>query len=110
MANKITISLTFRDYELRRVKPTGKRSLVYVRKDWVGKDVMIIPVQLNITDRWIEKHRDKRTGKCYINIKSDRIINKEVKPMKGTGRIYMPNELLGIDVLIIESPIIENLY
>ena len=57
--NEININLKFNEYEFRRVKTMGGKPIIYVDKEWVGEDVIILPVPLNITDRWIENTRPK---------------------------------------------------
>ena len=37
--NEIEIKLIFEDFDLKPVKPTATSSIVYVRKDWIGKTV-----------------------------------------------------------------------
>lgn len=104
----INIQLTFTDYEFRRVKTMGNRVVIYIDKSWVGKEVMIIPVPMNITDRLIDSTYDEKTGKHHFCLESNQILVKTVKSSGNIGRVYVPKELLGLDCLIIESPQIDN--
>ena len=63
----IKIDLTFNEYQFSRVKPTSSQSAIaYTNTSWVGKEVLIIPLPLNITERWIEKH--KKDEEYHITI------------------------------------------
>ena len=37
--NEIEIKITFEDFDLKPAKPATNSSIVYVRKDWIGKTV-----------------------------------------------------------------------
>ena len=106
--NEININLKFDTYEFRRVKTMGGKPIIYVGNEWVGKDVIILPVPLDITDRWIEKHK---TEDGYdVNMQTDTIFKKKVSQLSNVGGLYIPKEYIGLDVLIIETPTIPNLY
>ena len=107
--NEININLKFNEYEFRRVKTMGGKPIVYVDKDWVGEDVIILPVPLDITDRWIEKHKTE-DGYYDITIQTDVIFNKTVSELSNVGGLFIPKEFIGLDVLIIKTPKIQNLY
>ena len=103
----INIELTFKQYQFSRVKPTsGKSAIVYTNKAWVDKEVIIIPMPLNVTDRWIEKQKTDET--YHITIESDLIFKKVIKKGANIGRAYLPTDLIGIDCLIIEAPKLTN--
>ena len=106
--NKITINLTFNEYEFRRVKLMGTNPIIYTRTGWIGKEVLIIPVPITVTDRLIEKQYNKNIGQYNITIESDTIIKKTVKQHTNVGRIYVPKELIGLDCIIIEAPRLTN--
>ena len=65
---------------------------------------------ITITDRYIEKQYNEEKQEYKLTIESDVIYKKTIKSGTNVGRTYIPNELAGLDVLIIESPLIENLY
>lgn len=103
----ININLTFKQYQFSRVKArSGKSAIAYTNRDWVGKEVLIIPMPLTVTDRWIET---QKTDETYnITIKSDMILKKVIKKGANIGIVYLPSSLIGIDCLIIESPKLTN--
>lgn len=110
--NKISINLQFKEYEFRRVKYMGSNPVVYTTQEWIGKMVLIIPVPLTVTDRWIESHR-KEDGTITINIPTDGdIITKKIMPhgrkQKPIGRAYVKQDWGGLDCLIIEAPYLDN--
>ena len=47
--NEIEIKLTFEDFDLKPAKPATNSSIMYVRKDWLGKTVNLIPVPDYVT-------------------------------------------------------------
>ena len=102
--------LRFKDYEFRRVKTSGNQIIAYTKIDWVDKEVIIIPVPINITDRWIEKHYNNEAEEYQIIIESDQVMKKTVRKASNIGKLYIPKEYLGLDVLIIEAPVIKDLY
>ena len=106
--NEININLKFNEYEFRRVKTMGGKPIVYVDKDWIGEDVIVMPVPLDITDRWIEKHKSE--DGYNVIIQTDTIFRKKVSQLSNVGGLYIPKEYIGMDVLIIKTPIIPNLY
>ena len=110
MANEIKIQLKFKEYEFRRVKTMGGKPVAYTTLEWAKKEVIVIPLPFNITDRWIEKQFNQETGHYEITIESDTILKKRVGTLDNVGRIYIPKEYLGMDVLFIEPPKIPNLY
>lgn len=106
--NKITINLQFKEYEFRRVKHMGTNPVIYTKKDWINKLVLIIPVPYNITDRYIETQYDEKTETYNVNIESDTILKKIVKKHDNIGRIYVNKDWGGLDCLIIEAPLLDN--
>jgi len=107
----IEVKISFKEYEFRRVKPTTvKSSVVYTNPEWINREVCIIPMQLSMTDRLIEKSLNNETHEYELTIETDLIIKKTIKKAKNIGRAYLPLELAGLDVLIIPVPQIENLY
>ena len=112
MQNKIKIHLKFKAYEFRRVKHMGTNPVLYTTGEWVGKEVLIIPMPINVTDRWIEKQLDfDETINDFIYdicVESHIILKKVVSKSGNTGRVYMPKELVGLDCLIIEAPFSDN--
>ena len=108
---KINIKITFKEYVFSRAKTTSNTSAIaYTPPSWVGKTVSIIPMPITITDRYIEKQYNEEKQEYKLTIESDVIYKKTIKSGTNVGRTYIPNELAGLDVLIIESPLIENLY
>ena len=105
--NKISINLQFKEYEFRRVKYMGSNPVVHTTQEWIGKLVLIIPVPLTVTDRWIESHR-KEDGTITINIESDIILKKRVMKNSNIGRVYVNKDWGGLDCLIIEAPYLDN--
>lgn len=101
--NKISINLQFKEYEFRRAKAIGSGGVIYTTKDWIGKNVSLIPVPYDVTDKMIEKHRN-HDGTIEISILSTHIINKEIKDGTNVGRAYIPKYYIGYDFLIIETP------
>ena len=112
MQNKINIHLRFKEYEFRRATHMGTNAVLYTTGDWVGKEVLIIPMPINITDRWIEKQQDfDETINDFIydmTVESDTILKKTVGRSRNIGRMYVPKELVGLDCLIIEAPKLDN--
>ena len=107
---KIEVKLNFKEYQFSRVKPTtGNSAIIYTNTDWINREVIIIPMKLNITDRLIEKTKNKE-GNYEMTIETDLILKKTIKEGKNIGRAYLPTELIGLDMLIIPKPVIENLY
>ena len=78
--NEIEIKLKFDDYDLKPVRPTSTSSIVYVRKDWIGKTVNIIPVPEYITKEIIEqeKHDDGYYKLIIIPIRCCRKLLKAI--------------------------------
>ena len=101
--NEIEIKLKFDDYDLKPVKPTTNSSIVYVRKDWLGKTGNLIPVPDYVTKEIIEneKHDD---GNYKLIIYTNKMLQKIVKGNDRLARINLPASWLGYNVLIIESP------
>ena len=101
--NEIEIKVTFDDYDLKPVKPTVTSSIVYVRKDWIGKTVNLIPVPDYYTKEIIEqeKHND---GYYKLIFYTNKMLQKVVKGNDRLTRINLPASWLGYNVLIIESP------
>jgi hypothetical protein len=107
----IEVKISFKEYEFRRVKPTTvNSSVVYTNPEWINREVCIIPMPLNMTDRLIEKSLNNETHEYELLVETDLIIKKTIKKAKNIGRTYLPLELAGLDVLIIPVPQIENLY
>lgn len=108
---KINIQLKFKEYQFSRVKATSSVSAIaYTNTAWVDKDVIAIPMKLTVTDRFIEHSWNETNQQYELNVESDVIFRKTVKQGANIGRIHLPNKLIGLDVLIIETPIIEDLY
>lgn len=108
---KINANITFKKYAFARVKNTsGASAVAYTDTSWVGKTVSIIPMKLNVTDRYIESCKDEETGQYELYVETDVIFKKTVNKGKNIGRLHFPKEFAGLDVLIIEAPQIENLY
>ncbi len=101
--NEIEIKLTFEDFDLKPAKPATNSSIVYVRKDWIGKTVNLIPVPDYVTKEIIEqeKHED---GYYKLIIYTNKMLQKIVKGNDRLARINLPASWLGYNVLIIESP------
>ena len=101
--NEIEIKLSFDDLDLKPDKPATNSSIVYVRKDWLGKTVNFIPVPDYVTKEIIEneKHDD---GNYKLKIYTNKMLQKIVKGNDRLARINLPASWLGYNVLIIESP------
>ena len=111
MTTKIQVKLNFTEYQFSRVKPTtGNSAIIYTNTDWINREVIIIPMKLNITDRLIEKKYNPETKEYELTLETDLILKKTIKEGKNIGRAYLPTELIGLDMLIIPKPQIENLY
>ena len=107
----IKIKLTFKEYQFSRVKATSSASAIaYTNTSWVDKDVIAIPMKLTVTDRLIEHSWNDETQQYELTVESDVIFRKTVKQGANIGRIHLPNKFIGLDVLIIEAPFIEDLY
>ena len=78
--------------------------------DWVGETVNIIPMKLTMTDRLIETYYNEETQQYELTIESDVIFKKTVGKSTNVGRITLPPYLIGLDVLIIKTPKIQDLY
>ena len=104
--NEIELKVTFDDFDLKPVKPTTRASIVYVRKDWLGKTVNLIPVPEYVTKEIIEqeKHDD---GQYKLIIYTNKMLQKVVKGNNRLARINLPANRLGYYLLIIESPKID---
>ena len=87
--NEIELKVTFDDFDLKPVKPTTRASIVYVRKDWLGKTVNIIPVPDYVTKEIIEQemHDD---GYYKLIIYTNKMLQKVVKGNKRLARINLP--------------------
>ena len=101
--NEIEIKLTFEDFDLKPAKPATNSSIIYLRKDWLGKTVNLIPVPDYVTKEVIEqeKHDD---GNYKLIIYTNKMLQKVVKGNERISRINLPASWLGYNVLIIESP------
>ena len=100
--NEIEIKITFDYFDLKPVKPTTVSSIVYVRKDWLGKTVNLIPVPDYVTKDMIEEER--RDDEYKLIIYTNKMLQKVVKGNERLARIHLPASWLGYNVLIIESP------
>ena len=100
--NEIELKVSFEDYDLKPVKPTATSSIVYVRKDWVGKTVNLIPVPDYVTKEMIEE--EKRDGEYKLILYTNKMLQKVVKGNDRLARINLPASWVGYNVLIIESP------
>ena len=103
MMNEIILTLRFKEYEFRRAKAIGSGGVIYTTTNWIGKNVSLIPVPYDVTDKMIEKHRN-HDGTIEISMPSTHIINKEIKDGTNVGRAYIPKDYIGYDFLIIETP------
>lgn len=103
---ELVIRLKFDKYDLCRVKPFNKVGIAYPSVEWIGKDVLVIPVTYVISEKIIERNLED-DGYYYLQMETDTIIHKNVKNGKSVGRIYVPKELIGADVLIVDAPKIE---
>lgn len=101
--NEIEIKITFEDFDLKPAKPATNSSIIYLRKDWLGKTVNLIPVPDYVTKEIIEqeKHDD---GHYKLIIYTNKMLQKVVKGNDQLARINLPASWLGYNVLIIESP------
>ena len=101
--NEIEIKLIFEDFDLKPAKPVTNSSIVYVRKDWLGKTVNLIPVPDYYTKEIIEqeKHND---GYYKLIFYTNKMLQKVVKGNDRLARINLPSQWLGRNVMIIESP------
>lgn len=104
----ITVQLKFNKYLFSRVKPQSNQPIAYTPNDWVGKTVCIIPMDIHTTDRYIESQFNEETGDYELTAKTNQILLKTIKQASNIGRIYLPKELVGMDVLIIEAPVLDN--
>ena len=100
--NEIELKVTFEDFDLKQVKPTATSSIVYVRKDWLGKTVNLIPVPDYVTKEMIEE--EKRDGEYKLILYTNKMLQKVVKGNDRLARINLPASWLRYNVLIIESP------
>lgn len=108
---KINIQLQFKEYQFSRVKATSSVSAIaYTNTAWVDKEVITIPMKLTVTDRLIEHSWNETNQQYELDVESDVIFRKTVKQGANIGRIHLPNRFIGLDVLIIEAPYIEDLY
>ena len=101
--NEIELKVSFEDYDLKPVKPTNTSSIVYVRKDWIGRTVNLIPLPDYVTEEIIEEGK-KDDGHYRLIIYTNKMLQKVVKGDKRIARINLPASWLGYKVLIIESP------
>ena len=101
--NEIELKVTFDDFDLKPVKPTTNSSIVYVRKDWLGKTVNIIPMPDYVTKEIIEQEKHDNVYYKLI-IYTNKMLQKVVKGDNRLARINLPASWLGYTVLIIESP------
>ena len=100
--NEIEIKLTFQDYDLKPVKPTTRSSIVYVRKDWLGKTVNVIPVPKYVNKETIENEKSVDGNYRFI-IRANKMLQKVVRGNEHLVRINLPANWLGYNVLMIES-------
>lgn len=108
---RIKIRLKFEEYQFSRVKATSNVSAIaYTNTSWVDREVIAIPMKITVTDRFIESGWNEKTQEYELIVESDVIYKKTVKKGANIGRIYLPNKLIGMDVLILKAPIIEDLY
>lgn len=105
---QIQIRLKFKKYQFKRVKRTGNQNVAYVDKEWIGKQVVVIPVNLHITDRYIESNYDEEKQEYNLTLDSPAILPKNVNKGKNIGRVNLQSRWAGYDVLIIEEPNLDN--
>ena len=109
--NKIETKITFKEYQFSRVKPTsGTSAITYTDKAWVDETVSIIPMGLTVTDRLIETCWNEEKQQYELYVETDVIFKKTINKGANVGRIYLPTDYIGVDVLIIKAPVIQNLY
>ena len=104
----IKLQLTFKEYVFSRVKPQTNQPIAYTPTTWVGKTVCIIPMDIHTTDRLIESQWNDETQQYELEAETNMILLKTIKQATNIGRVYLPKELVGMDVLIIEAPQLEN--
>ena len=108
---RINVKLTFTEYAFLRVKnTTGSSAAIYTTPDWVGQTVSVIPMKLDVTDRYIETCWNEETQQYELEAETDVIFKKNINAGKNIGRAYLPKDLIGMDVLVIKTPTIQNLY
>ena len=111
ITTKIQTTITFNEYQFKRVKHIGSTSAVaYTDNTWVGETVCVIPMKLNVTDRLIEHCWNEDKQQYEITVETDVIYKKKVNKGSNIGRISLPTNLIGLDVLIIKAPVIHDLY
>ena len=104
----VNITLTFKEYQFSRVKPLSNIHIAYVKPDWIGKRVLAIPVNMHITDRYIESNYDEEKQEYHLTLDSPAIFQRKVNTGSNIGRVTLPKEWLGYDVLIIDEPNLDN--
>lgn len=106
--NEIMTTATFQEYLFCRVKPTND-GIVYVPKEWIGKEVSIIPMPYTISEKVIEKECKTSDG-YIITVPTIQIMSKTIGKGKNVGYMYLPKEWVGLDVLIIKLPNYAELF
>ena len=106
--SNITVTLTFKKYNFSRVKLVSKKGVAYTPTTWVGKTVCAIPVPITVTDRMIDSTYDETTETYKFTTHTDRIIQRKVTTGSNIGRLNLPIDLVGVDVIIIETPIYDD--
>ena len=104
----IQITLTFKKYQFSRVKPLSNTNVAYVNPEWIGKQVLAIPVNMHITDRYIETNYDEEKKEYKLTLNSPAIFQRNVNKGANIGRVSLPKRWIGYDVLIIEEPNLDN--
>ena len=101
------IYLKFDSYEFRRVKQhSSTNGVIYADKKWIGKDALIIPVPYDISDKMIERCKNK-DGIYEICIPINAFFTKQMKDANSVSRVYLPFDFIGADCIIVEAPKIE---
>jgi len=107
--NDIQLTIRFKEYQLCRVKATNQ-GVAYTHKGWVGKTTTIIPMPYSISEKVIERECKNDDGTYSIITYANTMITKPIHDGKNVGRVYLPKEWIGLDVLIIEAPNYDELY
>lgn len=102
--NQIKLEVTVDKYYTTIGKPSSKATRVSVPKEFLGLYLCIIPLPYDASEKYIKLDDE---GGYKINVFSDRIIIKEAKVSKKTGKVYIPEEFVGAKLLVFETPYYE---
>lgn len=103
----ITSTIRFDKYVFSRVKPYSKSAICYTPTDWVGKQVLIIPVSWQVSDKTIE-HSKLEDGTYEFTTHTGEMFIKTISKGSNVGRAYLHQDYIGADVLIVEAPQIDT--